>query len=431
LPSGSPLQSLLGNSYSANATASAMRIAADTFPNVDFRPVGGPAATAGQSAGAMPAGNALPTGLPGAPTVPLPPTPFAGNTPGPAAPPVLSNPFGAGAPFQTATQTQGPVANALDAVRSLIAPPPAATTPSGLPVTTTGTAGAAATALADAATAPARALGAGVLQATGVPVPTSVPAAAAANAQAGALASAPQTAAATAAQTPPVLQQAAQIPTASAPPPQRNDGVVPPAMATERAAVPNQAPPPAQTAAPTSPAGATLLAAVPLAAATTQLPAGQTVAGNPQIAGNPQATAPVAGELGGPSRAELTATGVYTADGPGLRRRTRLRAAPEAVAAWMLALTQGRLHLVRPHDDTPREVARAMQWVFWTLALVAYGCLALVIAAFLLSAGDVPAGPAMRQWSGELALAGLVAAAGAWWLARKLTAPPVRGRRQR
>ena len=206
---------------------------------------------------------------------------------------------------------------------------------------------------------------------------------------------------------------------------QRADAVPAPAgnPAADRAGIPMQAPAPAQVAVPAAPQGATLLAAVPVAAAIAQAQTGQQVAGNTQIAGNTQASAPVAGEKGGPSRAELPMVGVYTADGPGLRRRERMKVGAQQLGEWLVAFAQGRPHLVRPHDDTPNEITRAFQWLFWTLAIVAYGCLGLVLVSFLLSFGDIPAAPAMRRWTGEFALAGLVAAVGAWWLGRRILGP--------
>jgi len=87
----------------------------------------------------------------------------------------------------------------------------------------------------------------------------------------------------------------------------------------------------------------------------------------------------------------------------------------------MLAAAQGRLHLMRPYDDdTPRQVAKVFQQMFWVLAIVAYGCLGLVLVSFLLSLGELPAAPTLRRWTGEFAWAGLLAALGAWWLGRQL-----------
>lgn len=229
-----------------------------------------------------------------------------------------------------------------------------------------------------------------------------------------------------------LAQQAAPAAVPQQAQPGRTDATLAPPgnPAADRAAIPQQAQVPVQPGVPGAPQGAALLAAMPLATAVTQAPVAQ------QLAGNPQAQAPgnpVAGtsalDAGGPVRAELTGTGTYTMDGPGLRRRERMKVGAQQMGAWMLAMAQGRLHLVRRHDDdTPREVAKAFQWLFWVLAIVAYGCLGLVLVSFLLSFGELPSAPAMRRWTGEFALSGLLAALGAWWLGRQLTraqrAPP-------
>ena len=63
-----------------------------------------------------------------------------------------------------------------------------------------------------------------------------------------------------------------------------------------------------------------------------------------------------------------------------------------------------------------------MQWLFWLLAIIAYGCIAFAVV------GLVPAGslggierlvPEGRSGIGFV-LAGLLAGAGAWWFARGL-----------
>jgi len=236
-------------------------------------------------------------------------------------------------------------------------------------------------------------------------------------------ATAPQTPAQT--QTPNTLaQQATSVPVPQQAQPARTDAAFAPAgnPAADRAAVPQQAQPPVQPNVPSAPQGAALLAAVPLATTVAQAPVAQQLAGNPQaqMSGNPVAgTASL--DAGGPVRAELTGAGTYTLDGPGLRRRGRLKVGAQEMGQWIMAATQGRLHLMRPYDDdTPREVAKAFQWLFWVLAIVAYGCLGLVLISFLLSFGELPAAPTLRRWTGEFAWAGLLAAVGAWWLGRQL-----------
>lgn len=412
----------------------------------------------GHPHGGHPAGPNIPTpgGIPAGPGL-------GGGLPGPARPdgghaPHLPSPGGpTSAPGQTGLLPAlgNLLGNAANAVRQLLSPgtaaPPAfqpgppGSTPVAPPQTLP-------TQLASAANQVVRTLTNAVPQApvaappgtttNTAALPTAVPGQAAATQAA----LAQQAAVPTSQQT--LAQQASMPQTASAPPstapaapqtastplpvpaqalpaqPQRAEtAFAPPGNpAADRSAVPQQAAPPTQPAIANAPAGTTL-AAVPAAVMAAQAPATQQVAGNTQIAGNPQATAPAAGERGGPSRVDLVATGVYTADGPGLRRRNRLKVGPADIGQWMVALAQGRRLLMRPHDDLPAEIARAMQWLFWTLALVAYGCLGLVLVSVLLSMGEMPAAPAMRRWSSELAFAGLAAACGAWWLARRLNAP--------
>ena len=223
---------------------------------------------------------------------------------------------------------------------------------------------------------------------------------------------------------PALAQQATQVPLAQHGQPVRAETAFAPAgnPAAERAAVPQQAQLPALPALQTAPAATTLLAAVPMANTVAQAPVTQALAGNPQAQapGVPQ-PGTAALDAGGPVRAELTGTGTYTAEGPGLRRRERMKVGAQQMGQWILAAAQGRLHLVRPHDDSRHEAERVFQWLFWVLAIVAYGSLGLVLVAFLLSFGELPAAPTLRRWTGEFAFTGLLAAVGAWWLGRQLT----------
>lgn len=425
-----PVPPFLRTGFPDGMRAMTMQTASQVFPNVNFQ--GGAPPGAG-----LTSGQGLQLPMPGGQTLTLPGPPVV-----PSGGPAAQGAGGGMPPMQTtgpgaalaATPPGQMLGNAADAVRNLLAP---ATTPPGPGPQAGGPA---------AATSPGSAgLPSGLAQAVALPARV-MPAIAAASTPAAMTTAAPGTTPVTASaagvQSPASLQAqgtlpAAQTPTTAVPaaPTQATPLAAPmPAgqglQATRGEAaplpqtqVPQQAAPSTQAPAPVAPSGASLLAAPLAAAVALQTPAGATLANAVAPAGNPQATAPVAGDLVGPSRAELTGTGVYTADGPGLRRRHRLRVGPEAIGAWLLALRQGQLTLVRPHDDTPREIARAMQWVFWTLALVAYGCLTVVLAAFLLGSGDSVTGPALRRWSGELALVGLVAAAGAWWFARALAGP--------
>ena len=65
-----------------------------------------------------------------------------------------------------------------------------------------------------------------------------------------------------------------------------------------------------------------------------------------------------------------------------------------------------------------------LQWLFWLLAIVAYGCIAYAIIG-LLPAGSLGPVPGVDVGGGRgrtagFAFAGLVAGAAAWWFARGL-----------
>lgn len=179
------------------------------------------------------------------------------------------------------------------------------------------------------------------------------------------------------------------------------------------------------------PAGA--LAATPAAAAAV---AGSTVA-MAGLVGLPAGVAPGAspvdaralplaagGDRAGGARADVMLAGVYTGSGPARRRLRRgVRVLPTRMTGWLLAMgAGGRLVAVSRSEEAAEEqavLAAAMQWTFWTLAIVAYACLGFGILA-LLPAGGVPSADNHRRWMGGFALAGLAAAAGAWWLGRRL-----------
>ena len=117
--------------------------------------------------------------------------------------------------------------------------------------------------------------------------------------------------------------------------------------------------------------------------------------------------------------------GVYTGEGPhrrGLRRT--LKALPGGLAGLLSAMgAQGHAGAAgQDAADAERELREALlQWLFWLLAVIAYGCVGFAIVALLPpgSLGDaVPAGA--RGWAGGFALAGLVAALGAWAFARAM-----------
>jgi len=70
-----------------------------------------------------------------------------------------------------------------------------------------------------------------------------------------------------------------------------------------------------------------------------------------------------------------------------------------------------------------REASRAMQWMFWILTLIAYGCLAGAIIVFAGSDGRLADSMADRNSTAALAMCGLAAGVIAWgmgrWMSRR------------
>jgi len=117
----------------------------------------------------------------------------------------------------------------------------------------------------------------------------------------------------------------------------------------------------------------------------------------------------------------LTLAG-HTLDG--LQRRSmrnRVQLLPQRMTRllWALGLmgTQASEH----EPDPERELQRAMQWLFWMLAVIAYGCLAVAIVALVGSNSHMFDYEASRSYTGWLALFGLLTGTVAWLLARRMS----------
>lgn len=128
----------------------------------------------------------------------------------------------------------------------------------------------------------------------------------------------------------------------------------------------------------------------------------------------------------GVQRPDVMLAGIYTADGP--QRRFVRRGAnvlPARLSRWLIALGLGGAQTANADADPEVVLSAAMQWLFWLLAVIAYACLGLALIALLPAGSDVLRSSG-RAWTGGFAVAGLVAAAGAWWFARQLSArnPP-------
>ena len=129
--------------------------------------------------------------------------------------------------------------------------------------------------------------------------------------------------------------------------------------------------------------------------------------------------------------------GTYTGEGPHRRRAGHgLRALPGGLSTLLAALGLQGSTAASGRDPAAieRELREAtMQWLFWLLAIIAYGCVAFAVVGLLpsgsLGGGGGGGGVAgSRAWAGGFALAGLVAGVGAWWFARVI--PEGHGRRR-
>lgn len=129
-----------------------------------------------------------------------------------------------------------------------------------------------------------------------------------------------------------------------------------------------------------------------------------------------------ANDRGMAARAEpMQGTPIYTADGPARRRPRRLtEALPAQLTRWLwLAGLSGNPAAMRD-PDPEKDGWFALQWLYWLLAIIAYGCLALALIAMLPSSADVFGGRD-SGFSRMTLVTGVVAAAAAWWLARRIT----------
>ncbi|MGY0651876.1 hypothetical protein ACW7GZ_08420 [Luteimonas sp. A537] len=221
----------------------------------------------------------------------------------------------------------------------------------------------------------------------------------------------------------------------SVPAPQRAE-IAPPradAAGNERVAMPPRA-----TAAPTTLAASTLPAAASATTAATAAPASATAlaAGSTVVAAPaaPAATQVQAADarsgnpLAAADRAQVIArtdiAGTYTGEGPhrrGLRRA--VHALPGGLSTLLMALgAQGNTATAnRDPAAVERELREGMmQWLFWLLAIIAYGCVAFAIVALLPVGAGAVGDTAARTSTAGFALFGLLSAAVAWLLARRL-----------
>jgi hypothetical protein len=111
----------------------------------------------------------------------------------------------------------------------------------------------------------------------------------------------------------------------------------------------------------------------------------------------------------------------HTLDGAQRRNlRSRLQAMPRGGLARLLWAMGAIGHAGDGQAGSERELQRAMQWLFWMLAIIAYGCVAAAIVIFVGSDGHIADDLAAQGRTRWLAAFGLLTGAVAWWLARRL-----------
>jgi len=111
----------------------------------------------------------------------------------------------------------------------------------------------------------------------------------------------------------------------------------------------------------------------------------------------------------------------HTLDGAQRRSlRSRLGSMPKSGLARLL-WAMGATGHTGTGEGSEREIARAMQWLFWMLAIIAYGCLAAAIVIFMGSDGRLMDSVGDRNSTAWLAMCGLATGVIAWSVARRMS----------
>jgi len=121
------------------------------------------------------------------------------------------------------------------------------------------------------------------------------------------------------------------------------------------------------------------------------------------------------------TRTDTVMAPAYTGTGP-TRRGGRLDGFQAMLKRMRLALATGAdpqdVRNLRPDNGA----WFALQWMFWVLAIVAYGCLALAMVALLAGSGyGLLENVDLGRGHYGFAFVGLLAGAGAWWLGRRIS----------
>lgn len=108
----------------------------------------------------------------------------------------------------------------------------------------------------------------------------------------------------------------------------------------------------------------------------------------------------------------------------GLQRRlmrNRVQLIPQKLGRLLWAMGLMGAQTGDSETNAERDLQRAMQWLFWMLAVIAYGCLAVAIVALVGNNSRMFDYEASRTYTGWLAFFGLVTGTVAWLLARRMS----------
>ena len=184
-------------------------------------------------------------------------------------------------------------------------------------------------------------------------------------------------------------------------------------------AAPATAPPPATVAPPALPAAPALPSGTTAALAA----AGLTMATSPvsQLADARGIILPANDAVAALRGENMLNPAGHTLDGAQRRNlRSRLQAMPRGGLARLLWAMGAIGHAGDGQAGSERDIQRAMQWLFWMLAIIAYGCVAAAIVIFVGSDGRVMDSLADRNSTAWLAMCGLATAVAAWAVARRV-----------
>lgn len=138
------------------------------------------------------------------------------------------------------------------------------------------------------------------------------------------------------------------------------------------------------------------------------------------VANDPRALPLTGNERAIQQRGDAPNPFVYSGDGAARRLSRRGGKVDNATLShWLWSFGRGGTHRPTHEPEPDLQVVRALQWLFWILTICAYGCLVMAIV-LMLPSGSLVSERASTGGSGIALLLGVVVAAGAWWLGRRL-----------